>query len=166
MIAIGEDYYESGEIIALVGCGKQKRGEDVDSEDRVRHYAKDLYTSTYFSLKRDVSEEHADRWYILSAEHGLISPSYPLEYYDTSMKDLDDEETREWGQDVAAALVARSEEFEESPAEVVAVFAGKDYYEPLLDALPESFPLDVVLPFDGLGFHKQMSYLSEQTPEE
>lgn len=163
MLEINGRMYEPGQVIALVGCGKQKR------EAGKEYYAKDLYTSSYFSLKRRNSETYADRWYILSAKHGLINPHLPIRPYDVSMRDLGPVETEEWAKRVVSDLFARGVEFEDSGAEALAVFAGKDYYEPILrelDRREEEFPLPVVLPFDGLGFHEQMAYLSEQLPDE
>lgn len=47
-----------GRSLVLVGCGADKADEP--------RAAKDLYRSSYFSLKRDVAEL-ADTWYIISA---------------------------------------------------------------------------------------------------
>lgn len=70
--------------VAFVGCGAAK----ADVDDPVP--AKDLYTSSYFSLKREYAETTCDDWYIVSAEHGLLSPDDEIELYDASLVPDDD----------------------------------------------------------------------------
>lgn len=57
--------------IVLVGCAKSKRPHGAA--------AKDLYTSDYFSKMRAYAESTGRPWFILSAEHGLVSPDGLLE---------------------------------------------------------------------------------------
>lgn len=113
------------ETFVLVGCGADKR----DPEDPTdRHLAtvgpdetvgigpggergpawraEDLYTSTYFALKRQLAEavttwapgpmeEHGPAWAVLSAEHGVVYPFQDLTPYDTTIEDLGDDPTNE-----------------------------------------------------------------------
>jgi len=75
----------------LVGCGQQK----LDTDEPVP--AEDLYTSTYFQLKKRYaggrSDEPEDRpgWAILSAEHDVLFPGLEVEPYNTTIDDLEGE---------------------------------------------------------------------------
>jgi Family of unknown function (DUF6884) len=55
-----------GADLVLVGCVKTKA-------DRPQA-ARDLYRSPLFERRRRYAEQYAARWYILSAEHGLVAP--------------------------------------------------------------------------------------------
>lgn len=72
----------------LVGCGSAKK--DVDHEVP----AEELYTSTYFDLKKQYAKlrssprEDAPGWSILSAEHDRLYPGLEVEPYDTTIEDL------------------------------------------------------------------------------
>jgi hypothetical protein len=50
----------------LVGCVKMKRPEITP--------AKDLYTSALFKKEREYAERSGKRWFILSAQRGLVGP--------------------------------------------------------------------------------------------
>ena len=74
----------------LVGCGAAKAPETVE--------ARDLYTSSYFAVKRQYAEaavqwagtadRRANSWGILSAEHAVLMPRMEVEPYDTTIDDL------------------------------------------------------------------------------
>lgn len=187
MIDLGRRVYDPDEVVPLVGCGKQKR------EDGREHMAKALYTSSYFAQKRRLAEA-ASRWYILSAKHGLLAPSHPLGYYDRSMGDVAQAgETAAWGDRVVAALLCRWGEFADAGVAALALLAGSDYVDPLLDAFRRSdsfeawgapaspvaaapdaacegvrvgargHDLRVETPLRGMPFHVQMSWLSHRS---
>jgi len=158
-LTIDGKQYEPGEVVALVGCGKAKH------TDAWIYEARNLYSSSFFGLKRDVAEFYGDIWYILSAKHGLVLPGTLLEPYDLALGDLEPSEKEEWGEQVADSLTDREAMFERSPATAIGLFAGSDYRDPLLRALPDEFPLEVVFPFEGMGLFEQMSYLSNSLPE-
>jgi len=108
--------------LVLVGCGKAKRDPDDEEDLRLAAVgpeeswggsegpmwrAEDLYTSTYFGVKRefagmmtrwarvsgDDSGEGAGAWAVLSAEHGVIPHWRPVAPYDTTVEDLGDDPT-------------------------------------------------------------------------
>ena len=74
----------------LVGCGAAKASETVE--------ARDLYTSSYFAVKRQYAEaavqwagttdRRANSWAILSAEHAVLPPRMEVDPYDTTIDDL------------------------------------------------------------------------------
>lgn len=100
--------------IVLVGCGKAKSAHAAP--------ARDLYTSPLFHLARSYAELNADRWFVLSAKHGLVEPSAVLEPYDLELCELVAEDKRAWAYRVAAELreVVRS-------GDEVILLAGVEY---------------------------------------
>src|SRR5437879_2590214 len=59
--------------VGLVGCVKSKRS--------VPTAAADLYTSTLFVGRRRWVEASCERWFILSAKHGVVPPDELIEPY-------------------------------------------------------------------------------------
>ena len=84
------------EIIALVSCVKGKRDSPCT--------AKDLYTSGLFRKSRDYAEQNADRWFVLSAKYGLVSPEKFIEPYEQTLKGTRVRERREWAARVHAQM--------------------------------------------------------------
>ena len=72
--------YRVATRIALVSCVKKKRGSAA--------FARDLYLSQLFRGLRCYAESHADVWYILSAEHGLLKPDQIVEPYERTLRCL------------------------------------------------------------------------------
>jgi len=73
--------------IALIGCGKQKRGYACP--------ARELYTGQHFTACREWAEANADAYWIASAKHRILEPDQVIEPYDLSMQKLD-ADTRRW----------------------------------------------------------------------
>jgi alkanesulfonate monooxygenase SsuD/methylene tetrahydromethanopterin reductase-like flavin-dependent oxidoreductase (luciferase family) len=63
--------------VALVSCVKSKRSEP--------SAARDLYVSALFQKSRAWAERHCDGWYVLSAEHGLLSPDQRVAPYEKTL---------------------------------------------------------------------------------
>lgn len=74
--------------IGLVGCVKGK--QDVPAP------AGDLYTSPLFRGRREYVEHSCDRWFILSALHGLVDPAEILAPYDTTLRTASTAEREAW----------------------------------------------------------------------
>lgn len=112
-----ETVYLDGTLV-LVGCGKTKRDPEDPTDLHVASVppgesirgghngptgpawrAEDLYTSTYFGVKREFAEtvtqwtqsRDAAGWAVLSAEHGVVPHWKNLTPYDTSIDDLGDD---------------------------------------------------------------------------
>jgi len=167
----------------LVGCGAAK----ADS----RRPAKELYTSTYFQLKREFAEaatnwirdstHRGNGWMVLSAEHGLWPPNLELEPYDTTVDDLSPSERDEWARQITSGLIDWlcspfcADDPGNSPCKHLIVLAGASYVDPLLerDAFTASdrhrygVPAVPQFPFQDLslgGIGEQMAWLKEMTP--
>ena len=151
--------YSPGEVVTLVGCGKDKR------EDGRLHYARDLYTSTFFLLKSRVAAGYSAEWYVLSAKHELLHPYQPVGYYDRSLYEFSEEELAEWGSRVGSALRVREDMFVDLGVEAVVVLASEIYLDPLRETLDE-LPFRVETPLQGVKFHDQMRDLSAMSPPE
>mgnify|MGYP006273184615 CR=1 FL=1 len=113
-IAALDDVYLDSTLV-LVGCGKAKRDPEDPTDlhlastppgERIRQHgpegpaweAQDLYTSSYFAVKREFAETVTQwtgtperGWSILSAEHHVVYPFEQLPYYDTRIDDLGDD---------------------------------------------------------------------------
>ena len=104
--------------IALVGCVKSKRAEPAP--------VKDLYTSALFRGRRRWVEHTCDRWFVLSAKHGLVEPDDVLAPYDMTLTQLSRVDRRQWSARVVAALAAGC-----GPLEAITfeIHAGAKYTE-------------------------------------
>lgn len=136
--------------VGIVGCGKSKRS--------YRSKARNLYTSSYFAKKRRYGDVACDKWFVLSAEHGLIDPGRRIDPYDTHIDDVEpgvfDKKVREQAGEYDAFDVA----------DTVVVLAGSKYIDAVGGWL-ESLPADVEYPFDDTGgIGDQQSKLNEMTP--
>ncbi|CAN5359695.1 hypothetical protein BH23VER1_BH23VER1_27080 [soil metagenome] len=141
----------TGAPIRLVGCVKSKRSGPAP--------ARDLYTSDLFRKRRAYVESFGDRWFILSAQHGLVLPEDVLEPYDMALKEQPVHYRTHWGRRVVEALVGRlgcvkGRRFE--------VHAGAAYVNALrqpLDAAGGS----LLLPLAGLTQGKQLSWYLQRS---
>jgi hypothetical protein len=103
--------------------------------------------SAYFRKMRAWAESRGDRWYILSAKHGLLSPEEPIAPYDE--RGLSEEQAEQIAFELDERAINR-----------VYVCAGRDYLDNLTPAL-EAVWIDVIDPFAGLGIGERMSKLEE-----
>ena len=84
--------------LVLISCVSKKRSEPA--------LAKNLYVSDLFEKERSYAERSGAPWYILSGEHGLVSPDTWLAPYDCYLPKKSAEYQRAWGTRVVAALEA------------------------------------------------------------
>lgn len=155
------------ETFAIVSCGSRKADEKCPAQD--------LYTSTHFQLKRRWAELYCDGWLILSAEHGIVRPRKNLEPYDTSTRDLDEDELEAWVADVKQNLWYRTHSYEGTPSgnemawdelpenfepnfEIV-LLAGAAYADPLEDFFENDLPVPVYRPLEGMRIGVQNQWL-------
>ena len=83
-------------MVGLVACCRAKLAQPAP--------AADLYSSPLFRLPRQYVERYADRWFILSAQHGLVAPATMLAPYERSLNARPQAERRRWAAAVAAQL--------------------------------------------------------------
>lgn len=133
--------------VALVSCVKSKRAAP--------HPARDLYTSPLFKGLRRYAETHADRWYVLSAKHGLLDPDRVTAPYEQTLNTMGEAARRRWADEVNAELA----EILPARAEVI-VLAGVRYREHVVPFL-KGRGHTVSIPLEGLSFGRQLAYLSK-----
>ena len=130
--------------VVLVQCTGSKRDEPAA--------ARDLYdVSDYFRKQRGYARARADRWFVQSAEHGLLRPDDRVEPYDTHARDIDDPEA--WGEKIAAELDALV------PDEaVIEILGGRSYADPLVPEL-EVRGYEVLEPTRGKKIGERKAWL-------
>ncbi len=135
---------ESGTVY-LISCVSEKRSAPTP--------AKDLYTSPWFKKARDYTERAGCPWFILSAEHGLISPNQVVAPYEKTLNTMRIAERRKWAERVSSQLKEVSPEMER------AVFlAGQRYREFLVDHLRKR-NISIEVPMQRLRIGEQLSWL-------
>lgn len=180
-----EDYRDRDPVtLVAVGCSGTK-----DTADEPLPAA-DRYAGGYWTNKREYYEEIGDDGRIISAEHGLLDPAEPIDYYETHIGDLegipvdnpgrlpsgDDVTTLVdlWAFNVHNALARWLDGVANGvdPRDVrLEVLLGKDYENPLrdrgvFDGLRVRGDLEVSFPFreepDMGGIGKQRSWMSDE----
>lgn len=101
--------------VGLVGCVKTKTPFAAP--------AKDLYVSPLFRGRRSYVEWTCDRWFILSAKHGLVSPDQVVEPYEETLVGKSVSEKRVWAESVMTNL----ENTIEIDGTIFEIHAGAEY---------------------------------------
>jgi hypothetical protein len=135
--------------IVLVACSKKKGKGEARAED--------LYTSALFRKARTYAERRGDRWYILSALHGLTEPGQLLAPYNVTLRSFTRGERQEWARRrVMPRLIAAA------PAgSKIVILAGRTYFEYLEGELI-SRGYRVEIPMRGMDIYAMMRFLKEQ----
>lgn len=137
--------------IGLVGCVKEKGTRPAA--------AKDVYTSPLFRGRRRYVERTCDRWWVLSAEHGLVSPEAMLAPYDRTLKTASRDERRRWTSSVLEAL---DREVGTLSGVSVEIHAGSEYRDfGLVDGLRRR-GATVEVPTSGMPIGRQLQFYKQQ----
>ena len=131
--------------IALIACCKSKAEQ--------RCSAKDLYISPLFKGSYAFAKKlGADKIFILSAKHFLVSEDEELEPYNTTLNNMKSEDIREWAEEVKRGLREKTDvEHDE-----FIILAGEKYRKYIVDILKHK-----TVPLQGKGIGKQLSYLKK-----
>jgi hypothetical protein len=132
----------------LVSCVSMKRP--------VGCRARDLYVSPWFTKARAYVESRGDRWFILSAEYGLLDPDAVVDPYEKTLNEMTILERRAWSDDVLAALGPRV-----AGVQRVVVLAGEGYRQFLMEGL-RALCSRVEVPMTGLRIGEQLGWLDSQ----
>ena len=131
--------------VALVSCVKAKLPTPAP--------AGDLYTSQLFRGLRRYATTHSDRWFILSAEYGLLRPDEVVAPYERTLNRMRSHERRDWADRVERQLL------ESLPRDAeVLILAGKRYREHI-DPFLRANGFVVSVPLEGLAIGKQLQWL-------
>lgn len=137
--------------IHLVGCVKTKRSEPAPAQD--------LYISDLFKKRRAYVQSAGGRWFILSAQHGLVAPDDVLEPYDMALKEQPAQYRERWGRQVVEALLERLGSLE---GRLFEVHAGATYADALRQPLTAAGGR-LVLPLAGLAQGQQLSWYLQRS---
>lgn len=91
----------------LIGCGKQKKEKQGDYAWR----ACELYTGPIFKARQEYVIDRIsrfpfeNRYWIVSAKHGLVDPQDFLQPYDTTIKNLSPIGKQRWAMQVVTKLL-------------------------------------------------------------
>lgn len=137
--------------ICIVACAKGKGTEQAPAEQ--------LYVSDLFDKSREYAQKYADRWYILSARHGLVAPDQVIARYDETLNDMRKPDRDAWAGRVLEQLSKVTE-----PGDTLVFLAGKRYREGLLPQLEED-GYTIAIPMEHLRIGEQRHWLNSKTGE-
>src|SRR5262249_52239763 len=102
-------------------------------------------------------ERQGDKWLILSAKYGLVSPTRVLNPYEATLNGMSPAKRRAWASRILADLRPRCH-----PGDRVVILAGKAYREHLVPTL-KAWGCKVEVPMRGLGIGRQLQWLRRRT---
>lgn len=137
--------------VGLLGCVRSKRASASP--------AKDLYTSPLFAGGCRAVEADCDRWFILSAKHGLLAPGTVVEPYDQTLATVSHHHRRSWSARVLADL---RRHLGDVGAHTFEIHAGAVYYGFGLRQGLEDAGAEVVVPTEGLSLGRKLAYYASQ----
>lgn len=130
---------------AFVSCVKTK--------STTPELAEHLYVSPWFRMAREWARRNAERWFILSAEHGLLSPSTMVDPYETTLNRMMIRDRKQW-----ALRVMHQVDDLGVRGDTAFLLAGERYREFLLTPLLTRFE-NVKVPMKGLQMGQQLSWM-------
>lgn len=131
--------------VAFVSCVKTK--------STTPELAERLYISPWFRMAREWARRNSERWFILSAEHGLLSPTTIVEPYETTLNRMMIEDRKRWASHVAWQMDDLNVK-----GDLAFVLAGERYREFLMNRLSIRFDT-VKIPMKGLQMGEQLSWM-------
>jgi hypothetical protein len=134
--------------IGLVACASQKLLRPAP--------ARELYVSQLFKKASAYAELTCDRWYILSAKHGLLRPDEVIEPYDIRLgaNHKTSPSTYLWAARVQEQMAA---EFAGLANVKIVALAGEQYRTAL-----HGTPWPHEIPLKGLGIGQQLGWLTKK----
>lgn len=119
--------------------------------------AGDLYVSPWFKMARRLVIQQGAGWFILSAKHGVLSPTTVVKPYNITLSQMSAQERRAWASQVHSQLDA-----EDLDVDQVTLLAGRYYREGVIPWFQDR-GISVHVPMAGLGLGEQLSWLKCQT---
>lgn len=108
-----------------------------------------------FKGRRAWVERTCDRWFILSAKHGLLGPQDVVAPYDQTLSEVSASERRTWSERVLTVLDAREPSW---AGVVVEIHAGVEYREYGLENGLRRRGAEVIVPARGLPIGRQLAF--------
>lgn len=135
-----------GEVVALVSCVSAKKDQAAA--------AGDIYTSAWFKKAKRYAVANSNRWYILSAKHGLLAPHEVIEPYEKTLNKMGAQARQEWSERVGAQLQSVLK-----PGDTALFLAGARYREGLERELIRN-GVNLVVPMAGMRIGEQLAWLT------
>lgn len=137
--------------VGLVGCTKSKLYDAAP--------AAELYSpSALFRGRRMFVERSCDRWFVLSAKHGVLAPEEPVEPYDETLVGKSPTQKKQWS---GRVLIDLEEALPTIEGVTFEIHAGSDYRNfGLVDGLTARGGL-VDIPTEGLTQGQQLRFYAE-----
>jgi len=137
-------------ILVVVPCGSSKIWSKIPKAKATR--AEEVYIGTPFKVNRAFAQKFADKWMILSAKYGFISPSFVIpENYDVSFN------APATNPISLSELKAQAKGKGLENYDVVIVLGGKNYTEIVKEVFMKN--AKVVAPTEGLPIGKAMGLI-------
>jgi hypothetical protein len=136
--------------VVLVGCVKSKLSHAAP--------AKDLYISPLFRSERAYAEAAGKRWFILSAEHGLVAPEEILQPYELRLSTTPARYRQEWGAKVVQQLRDAAGPVD---GKTIEAHAGSAYIDPIRAGVAQA-GAHLVEPLAGLTLGQRLAWYSER----
>lgn len=136
----------------LIGCGKRKAA--------TAQPAADLYTGSLFRKRRAYAEKFGQRWFVLSARHGLVPPNVIIKPYDLTLSQLCQLDRMAWAVGVVQSLLSEMTGDFVSDSFSIELHAGEDYSEPLRQLLP-AVGIQYDWPVRGMSQGDQMRWYTQ-----
>lgn len=133
--------------IVLVSCVSKKQSSPCA--------AADLYLSPWFCKARRYAEAVGDRWFILSAEYGLLAPLDMIAPYERTLNAMSKSQRQAWATDVLSTLRRHLRS-----GDNVSILAGGRYRE-FLEGPLRSEGFEVLVPLEGLAIGLQLQRLGD-----
>jgi len=133
--------------VGLIACASKKRA--------LAAQARDLYDSVLFQKSREYVECNCDSWYVLSAKHGLVTPTEIIAPYEETLNTKTVAERRAWAERVWASLKSQVK-----PSDRVTILAGQKYRENLVKRISEH-GCCIEVPMEGMGIGEQLQWLTQ-----
>lgn len=138
--------------VLLVGCVKSKLSHAAP--------AKDLYISPLFRKERAYAETTGERWFILSAQHGLVAPEEILQPYELRLSTTPARYRQQWGvkvvqqlHDVAGPLRGKT----------IEAHAGSAYIDPIRAGVTQA-GAQLFEPLAGLTLGQRLAWYGLHMP--
>lgn len=141
---------ELSPAVLLVTCVKTKRAQPAA--------AKDLYVSPLFRRERRYAEGRGLPWFILSAEHGLVTPDEWLSPYERYLPDTPASYRSAWGRWVAEKLDVLVGPL---AGKLIEIHAGKTYLDVIAEPL-QAKGARLLSPLHGLSMGQRLSWYDDQ----
>lgn len=133
------------QTIALVACVSLKKTTPCA--------ARDLYVSPWFQKARAYAEQF-DKWFILSAAHGVITPETIIQPYDITLNTTNKTYRQKWQKRVQFQLRSHV-----TRGDYVIILAGERYRDGLAEHLQRR-GIRTSVPMLGLGIGRQLAWLT------